>query len=241
MLRILFAAFASVMLAVPALAAQLNDQTLAAPGFYNGSGNPSNNFAVDTETLGSGTIELGLRARFRGGPNVTPVGDLYTFPTGTGSGGRAVWNYDFSVGLGSSGYRLSDFVGTGGSNLLTASLTITDVNTAFTATINPVIYWSDSATHNGSTAFQNGSGYGSPGTMIGEQNSQNLQFADSPLAGDFNPWNGDTYLFNLKVSDSGGIIASVNMQVDAIPEPASLTLLSLGLAGMTIVRRRKAS
>ena len=71
---------------------QANDQTLTGAGFFNGSGNPSNNFAIDTESLGSGSIELGLRARYRGGPNVTPTGSLYEFPTGTGSGGRALWN-----------------------------------------------------------------------------------------------------------------------------------------------------
>jgi hypothetical protein len=76
--------------------------------------------------------------------------------------------------------------------------------------------------------------------MIAIQNSENLQFADSPLPG-FSPWNGGTYGFTLTVEDSSNNeLASVHMDVAAVPEPATMLLLGAGLAGLGVVRRRKA-
>lgn len=73
------------------------DQNLAS-GWHNGSGTVNGHFTVDTESNG---VELGLRAALRFIGPITPTGNLYTAPVGTGPGGRALWNFEFSVNPGS--------------------------------------------------------------------------------------------------------------------------------------------
>jgi hypothetical protein len=70
------------------------DTSLAAPGYYNGTGNANSNFTVAT----NGNVELGLSAtlRFIGPIDPGAGSNIYTVPTGT-SGGDALWNFGFSV------------------------------------------------------------------------------------------------------------------------------------------------
>ena len=70
------------------------DTSLAAPGYYNGTGNANSNFTVAT----NGNIELGLSAILR---HVGPIdpgagNNIYTVPAGN-SGSLALWNFEFSV------------------------------------------------------------------------------------------------------------------------------------------------
>ena len=100
--------------ASPASAVVTLDQSLAS-GWTQGSGTTNDHFTVDTETNG---VELGLRASLRFAGSITPTGDLYTVPAGTGSPNRALWNFDFSVnrGLYTNTHSVLTITGPGGSS-----------------------------------------------------------------------------------------------------------------------------
>lgn len=80
-----------------------------ATGWINGSGPVGGHFAVDTV---NGGIEIALRASLRTIGPITPVGNVYTAPTGT-SGGLALWNFDFSINPGTLANPISSLTITG--------------------------------------------------------------------------------------------------------------------------------
>lgn len=208
------------------------DANLVVPGFYNGTGNPNGGFTVTTTT--DTGIELGLRAKYRyNGAVINSPDNTYSVVAGHGtlatSGNNhaattaAAWNYEFSINLGSSGYTLSDVV---------AELAVTDANAngglGQTVTVNALTHWTDDAT------FGN----------VGAQNSENLSFGDSPLAGIFDLNAIDTYTFTLTVKDAntGGLLASDTIVVNTtpLPTPALSGLLLLGAVGGYLKLKRNA-
>jgi hypothetical protein len=201
---------------------------MGAPGWYDGSGNPNGGFAVDTEN----GVEVGLRVKLRQDPNVIDsVTGVYDVPIGPQltSPSHAAWNYEFSIDLRPGG------VGTLTLADITATLTITDVTTGATATVDALSYFGDN------------SGYGSggkdtpaTGTDWGSQNSENPIFASFPLAADYDENAVRLYEFDLVVKQGTNVLASDTIYAQTVaPEPGSALLFAGGLALiMVIVRRR---
>jgi hypothetical protein len=176
------------------------------PSWFNGSGNPQGGWTVST----TGGIEVGLRTKYR---NVNGIIDSSTDDYSVTAGGCislpcsstphptwALWNYEFSIDLQPNGIGSLTLAGIAANT----TLTVTDVTTGATGTINPLTHWGDD------TGFGSGPGGAGGVTSTGKhvpevgadwavQNSQNLGFGDSPLVGFFNPNASDEYDFTLTV------------------------------------------
>jgi hypothetical protein len=204
--------------------------SLAAPGFYNGTGNPNSGFTVDTV----GNLELGLGAiiRFVGPITPTPANsNVYDAPVGT-SGGDALWDWEFSVNTQAGG----------GSNTLASytsfEISILDVGTGISNMFNPEIipdnsYYGTSGKTVGSPA---------PAGSFGMPHSENNSFTGF-LPG-FNPNANDTYDYSLLAFQGSTVVATDTMQVvvgtgAAVPEPKVTVLLGFLLAGMGVFGWRK--
>ncbi len=228
--------------ALPVSVAVAYDATLAAPGYYNGTGNSSDHFT--TSTLGG--VELGLGVQYRyTGPQVTPDAGTSTYHVNTGIsttncvGSCSLWNYEYSINLGNSGLTL------GG---ITTSLTVLNVanNNTFTVPVTLL----DNTGYSGTPG--NYSFHAATSTDLGEQNSQNLGFFYVPIFDSsfaFDPLADDTYILTLSgiVNSTGATIGSVQETVvaglgAATPLPAALPLFATGLGGLGLLgwhRKRK--
>ena len=227
-----------------ARAATMYDMSLAAPGFYNGTGGVNNGFTVTN----NGGIDVALRAMLRQNPADIANGsnNIYSVPLGSQtnitSGGnganpaRAAWNFDFSVDLLSSGLHLSD---------ISTVLTITGVPGSPPG--SPISF-------DALTAFSDNSGWDTAknvalsnlGTDTGFQNSENALFVgiNSSLDATYNfqldVYNGPIGNRTLIASDSIVVVAgSGGVSTVPLPTSASMGIVTLaGLAVCAFLRRR---
>ena len=191
-------------------------------GWYNGTGNPQGGFTVVTEN----GIELGLRAKLRQSPLVIDSSNnVYQVPTGDQNPGHALWNYEYSIDLGPNG-----------TNLLFKDVSIT-------LTVSKNGGPAQNFTFPPDNSFWGASGkvVGDPNFLNdwGAQNSENPEFSNFPIPG-FDSSEVADYTFTLSVfALNDTLLASDTIEVDAVPEPSTLSIAAIGLVGFFAARRRR--
>ncbi len=237
--------------------ALLFDQNIT-PDVIFGSGNANGSFTVDKEIAG---VELGLRAK------IPFVGTLNSNGNGTysytlaetdhdGNSGTAQrWNFDWTVNtdhLGTTGNKIDDFTYKLGIDFDPSLATNFLEFDPITPSANP---FPDHAIGDNTTA--NGGGAEATDaadylSLIGSnnvaQNSWRHSFFPFHPTLTYDPTIDGTYDISLIAIDpNGGVAASTQIQVIigaggvSIPEPGTLALFGLGLAGIGFARRRKAA
>ena len=203
-------------------AAVVYNQTLGAPANIFGNGVTDDNFALGT----FGGVEVGLRARYRVRPTQpSDSSGLYgPFDRGTQTAAfgsparsdRAEWSYDFYINTGTAG-AISDF------DFMLCADTDRSAGVAQDC-VNPVTFFGDN-------------------NVVGNElgNSMQLFFAGTPGNAGYDVNAPGLYTFSLSVSDGGIVLGTTEITAQVVPEPATLAILGLGLAGLGFARRKKQS
>lgn len=228
----------------------VNDTSLASPGVYYGSGNTGLNTGWAVTTGDSGLIEIGLSVNNRFVGQAPPDTGTNTYHVNTGLyagqgggtsciGSCALWNIEFSVNLGTSGFNLGD-----GST----QLNVLNVGTGQNLTFDPFNDLPDNSAYDG-TNTRNGNVSGQQATTadVGFQNSENLHYFINP-GFSFDPNANDTYVVSLLLTGNNGDQMSVDETIIAgsgaatTPLPAALPLFASGLGALGLLgwrRKRK--
>jgi hypothetical protein len=253
----LAAAIGAATLVAAAGASALEFNQDVTPDVIFGSGSANGGFTTDR----ANGVELGLRGKLRFNDANDPENTFnsngagtYTFEAGQPPGGgysfapnspsTAKWNFEWSINSdwdGTSGFMLDDLTysiqidfdpGPG-----TNFLTFDPINLAFA----DHGIGNNSTGNGGGTVALNDASYAS---LIASnnvaQNSWNMEFFDSGTF-PFNANVGGVYTFQLSASDSTGLLASTSIDIvaQAVPAPATLALIGLGLLGIAVPRRRR--
>jgi len=243
-------------------AALIHNQNVTNNVIFGTGGQANGGFTINTvATTGiSQGIQVGLRARERTPPtNIFNSNGDGTFshvvrPTGlTGPAANlASWNFDWSINtggatLGSYTYRLGiDFDAGFGTNFLFFDL-INAVNPTFGLVRWDHSFGNNSTAQSAGVEASNAADYAAlraSSNLV--QNSWNMDFFDSALF-PFNPTTNGNYSISLEVIGANNfVLASSQIMVivgtgaNAVPEPGTLALAGLALAGLGFARRRRA-